>query len=129
MKMIKITKDSDSCEICKIALAIHQLSGGLPITMRTKLKKGVRVEKGRVVDMNYTGPVLEEALEKGMPIRKTPSKGRYKGLPIRVVPIFNDQQEAIAAIGIVDITLGIFDDLMLITSRPEIRKLREQNML
>ncbi|MBN1786463.1 MAG: DUF2111 domain-containing protein [Candidatus Methanofastidiosa archaeon] len=127
--MIKITKDSEACDICKIALAIHQLSGGLPVTMRSLMKRGVRVEKGKVVDMNYTGPVLEEVLEKGIPISTTPKKGKYKGLPIRVVPIMNEDQETIAAVGIVDITMGIFEDLMLITSRPELRKLREENML
>jgi len=127
--MIKITKDSEACDICKIALAIHQLCGGLPVTMRSLEKKGVRVERGKVVDMNYTGPILEESLKKGIPIRTIPMKGRYKGLPIRVVPIFNDDQVAVAAVGVIDITLGIFDDLIQITSRPELRKLRDLNML
>ncbi|HPR42656.1 MAG TPA: DUF2111 domain-containing protein [Candidatus Methanofastidiosa archaeon] len=127
--MIKITKDSKACEICKIALAIHQLCGGLPVTMRSLEEKGVRVERGKVVDMSYTGPILEEVLEKGIPIRAIPKKGKYKGLPIRAVPILNEDQEVVAAIGVIDITLGIFDDLIQITSRPELRKLRDLNML
>ncbi|MHC1598320.1 MAG: DUF2111 domain-containing protein [Candidatus Methanofastidiosia archaeon] len=127
--MICISKDSKANELCKMALAIHELSGGLPITMRSKNHRGVRVEKGKVVDINYSGPTLEEVLRTGKKIHTTPIKGIYKGIPICVVPIKNEMGETIVALGIVDITMGIFEDLMLITSRPEIIKLKEKNML
>ncbi|MHC1605615.1 MAG: DUF2111 domain-containing protein [Candidatus Methanofastidiosia archaeon] len=127
--MIYITKNSKGSEICHFAVAVHELSGGLPITMRTKNQKGVRIEKGKVVNMHYTGPVLEKVLEKGETMRMTPSRGIYKGIPVCVVPIKNEKGETIAALGVVDITMGIFEDLMLITSRPEIQKLKEKNMV
>jgi len=127
--MIKISKDSRSCELCKIALAIHELSGKLPITMRSKYNKGVRIEKGNVVDMNYTGPILEKVLQSGITQRVTLSNGVYRGVPVCVVPIKNDQGETIAALGVVDITMGIFEDLIQITSRPEIMRLKKRNML
>ena len=127
--MIKISKDSESRDICKIALAIHELSGGLPITMRCKNHPGVRVEKGRVVDMRYTGPILEKVLETGKTAHTIPNTGVYRGIPICVVPIKNQEGEAIAALGVVDVTMGIFEDLIHITSRPEIQKLKEKNML
>jgi hypothetical protein len=127
--MIKIAKDSRSCELCKIALAIHELSGRLPITMRSLYHKGVRIEKGNVVDMNYTGPILEKVLQSGHTQRVTPSNGIYRGIPVCVVPIKNDQGETIAALGVVDVTMGIFEDLIQITSRPEIMRLKKRNML
>ncbi len=127
--MICISKDTKSTEICRLALAIHELSGGLPITMRSKNFKGVRIEKGRVVDLNYTGPILEKVLEEGRALHITPANGRYKGIPVCVVPIKSEAGETIAALGVVDITMGIFEDLMLITSRPEIQKLKEKNMV
>ncbi len=127
--MICISKDMKSTDICRLALAIHELSGGLPITMRSKNFNGVRIEKGRVVDLNYTGPILEKVLAEGRSQHITPDRGKYKGIPVCVVPIKNDVGETIAALGVVDITMVIFEDLMLITSRPEIQTLKEKNMV
>lgn len=107
-----ITKDSTAEEIAPLALAIHELCG-LPLTMRTKNKKGVRIEKNRVLDYDYTGPVLEEVLEKGVTIRKIPDKGPYKGLPIICVPV-KVRGETIAAIGIIDETYGVFSEATMI---------------
>ncbi|NHV61282.1 MAG: DUF2111 domain-containing protein [Candidatus Verstraetearchaeota archaeon] len=110
-----ISKDSSAQEIAPLALAIHELCG-LPLTMRTKNKKGVRVEDHKVVDYDYTGPVLEEVLEKGVTIKKIPDKGPYKGVPVIVVPI-KIGGETVAAIGIVDETYGVFSEAAMIGKR------------
>lgn len=110
-----ITKDSTAEEIAPLALAIHELCG-LPLTMRTKNKKGVRIEDHKVLDYDYTGPVLEEALDKGTIIRKIPDRGPYKGVPIIAVPI-KVGEEAVAAIGIVDETYGVFSEAAMIGKR------------
>ncbi|MBC7113923.1 MAG: DUF2111 domain-containing protein [Candidatus Methanomethyliales bacterium] len=110
-----ISKDSSAQEIAPLALAIHELCG-LPLTMRTKNKKGVRVEDGKVVDYDYTGPVLEEVLEKGVTIRKIPDKGPYKGVPVIVVPV-KIGGETVAAVGIVDETYGVFSEAAMIGKR------------
>jgi len=34
-------------------MAVHELLG-LPVTMRTLHKKGVRIEKGKILDYKYT---------------------------------------------------------------------------
>ncbi len=90
---------------------MHELVGRLPLAMRSKNQYGVRCEDGEVVDSNYSGPVLEECLKKSQIIRRTAVSGPYRGVPVVVVPILR-KKEAIAVIGIFDITRGTFSDLM-----------------
>jgi hypothetical protein len=118
---MQITSSSDSKEIAPMALAVHQLVNKLPITMRTKNSTGVRVEDGKIVDYDYTGPVLEKVLNEGKIIHETPEIGAYKGIPVVVVPVI-EGNDVISAIGIVDITKGIFSDLMQIARRPDLIK-------
>ena len=51
----------------------------------------------------------------------TPSSGAYKGVPVRVTPIRDQDGKAIGAIGIVDIT-GIFDLATLMENQSAIIK-------
>ncbi|MDI6811728.1 MAG: DUF2111 domain-containing protein [archaeon] len=99
---IVITEDSTAEELAPIAKAVNDLLV-IPVTMRSKNKKGVRVEKGEVIDYEYTGPVLERALEENRVIRITPLTGRYARIPVVVAPIRNRNGEAIAALGVVDV--------------------------
>jgi hypothetical protein len=115
---MKLTASSTGKEIEPLALTIHQLVNELPLTMRTKESKGIRIEEGKVVDYNYTGPVLEKVLEEGQKTFEVPEKGPYKGIPVVVVPLM-DENEVMAAIGVVDITQGIYSDIKEITKRPQ----------
>ncbi len=115
---ITITADSTSKEIVQIAKAIHELLG-LPITMRTLNKVGVRIEKGKVLDYNYTGPALEKALETNSTIRSIPRTGDYSGIPVVVTTIKNEDGYGIAAIGIVDV-VGTVDLGVAFGDYPEI---------
>jgi hypothetical protein len=121
MIKMQITSSSNSKEIVPIALAVHQLVNKLPVTMRAKNSKGVRIEDGEIIDYNYTGPVLEKVLKEGRIIHETPETGAYKGIPVVVVPII-ERDEVTGAMGIVDITKGVFSDLMQIARRPELIK-------
>ncbi len=104
---ITITADSTGKDIVSIAKAIHDIVG-LPITMRTLNSPGVRIEKGKVLDYNYTGPVLEKALETNSSVRTIPKTGDYTGIPVVVSTIKNEDGYGIAAIGIVDV-VGTID--------------------
>jgi hypothetical protein len=115
---MKLTASSTGKEIESLALTIHQLVNELPLTMRTRESTGVRLEEGKVVDYNYTGPVLEKVLEKGHKTSEIPEKGPYKGIPVMVVPLI-DKNKVMAAIGVVDITQGIYSDIKEITKRPQ----------
>jgi hypothetical protein len=115
---MNLTKSSTGDEITPLAFAIHELVNRLPITMRTKNTRGVRIEEGKVVDNNYSGPMLEKVLENGKISNETPDYGPYKGVPVLVVPLF-ENDEVIASIGVVDTTKGIYSDIMQITKRPE----------
>lgn len=115
---MKITHSSRGEEIAPLALAIHELVNKLPLTMRTKNSGGVRIEDGQIIDYEYTGPVLEEVLEKGLKSCKIPKTGPYKGTPVVVVPLVEEEQ-VIAAIGVVDVTKGIYSDIREITRRPQ----------
>lgn len=107
MNSLIISEDSGSEDLAPIALAIHNLIG-LPVTMRSKNRRGVRVEKKKVVDSNYTGPLLEQSLREEKVISAIPKSGPYRGKPIVVSPIKNKEGETIAAIGIVNI-IGFID--------------------
>ena len=91
-----------------VCMAIHEIVGKLPITARSKEKRGIRIEEGNVVDGDYTGPVLEEVLQTGRLQKVTPSTGQYKGVPVIVAPVKDDTGAILGAVGLVDIT-GIFD--------------------
>jgi hypothetical protein len=115
---MQITSFSKGQEIAPFALAIHELVNKLPTTMRTKNSNGVRIEDGQIIDHNYTGPILEKVLNEGEILHTIPETGPYSGIPVIVVPI-KEEDEVICVIGLVDITKGIFSDLIEITKRPE----------
>ncbi len=114
---MQITSFSNGKELAPFALAVHQLVNKLPTTMRTKNSTGVRIEDGEIIDYDYTGPILEKVLLEGKMIREIPGNGPYKGIPVIVVPL-KENKEVICALGLIDITKGIFSDLMEITRRP-----------
>jgi len=100
-----ISPDTDAEDLRCLALAVHELVGRLPVTMRSRNHYGVRCEDGEVLDISYTGPVLEEALRRNSIVRKVSPSGQYRGVPVVVVPIVR-KKEAVAVFGIVDITKG-----------------------
>jgi hypothetical protein len=104
-----------------LLLSLHELLGRLPVTARSRDHPGIRIEEGRIVDMAYTGPVLEEAIARNELRRTTPRSGPYKGVPVTVSPVRNERGEAIGAIGVVDIT-GIFDLATLMEHQSAILK-------
>jgi len=104
---IKISADSTSKEIAPIAMAIHEMASELPVTMRTLNNKGVRIEMGKVLDWEYSGPLLEMALETNSMIKAIPKEGDYKGIPVVVSTIKNKDGNAVAVIGVVDVIHGL----------------------
>lgn len=106
MADIRLSENSTSGDILPVAKMVHELFS-LPVTMRSRNKKGVRLEKGNVVDMDYTGPVLEDALARNCVIHTIPDSGAYKGVPVVVAPILDREGNAIAAIGVVDVVCTI----------------------
>ncbi len=101
MARLVISEDARSEDLAPIALAINEIVR-LPITMRSLEHPGVRVEKGKVLDSSYSGPILEDVLKTGRPIRTIPERGAYKGIPVSVAPIAADGK-TVAAVGVVDV--------------------------
>ena len=106
MKDIHISIDSTGLDLEPIVTAVHELTG-LPTTARSLNKKGIRMEKGEVLDIEYTGPVLEEVLRANETTHRVPNEGVYKGTPVVASPIRNEDGKAICAIGVVDIVGAI----------------------
>lgn len=106
MAKLVISEDAGSEDLAVLALAINEIIR-LPVTLRSSGAAGVRVELGRVLDSNYSGPVLEEVIRSGRPIRTVPKTGVYKGIPVSVAPIIVDGK-TIAAVGVVDV-VGTID--------------------
>lgn len=99
---IVVNEDATAEEIAPIAKAVNDLFG-MPVSMRSRNKKGVRVEKGEIIDFEYTGPVLERVLKENRAIHTNLLKGKYAGVPVVVVPIRNKKGDAVAALGIFDL--------------------------
>lgn len=116
-----VSCSAESGDLEPVVLAIHDLIHRLPVTAKSKDRDGIRVEDGRVIDRNYTGPVLLEAIAKNTLIQTTPPSGPYKGVPVTVVPMRDKDGAAIGAIGVVDIT-GIFDLATLMEHQSAILK-------
>ncbi len=107
MAELVISEKSGSSDLAPLALAVNQILG-LPVTLRSTEGPGVRVEEGKVLDDGYSGPVLEEVMRSGKPIRTVPKSGVYKGVPVSVAPIMDRDGKVIAAMGIVDV-VGTID--------------------
>jgi hypothetical protein len=106
MPRLVISEDARSDDLAPLALAINAVVK-LPVTLRSAKYPGVRVEKEKVLDDKYTGPILEEVLRTSKHIRTVPETGAYKGIPVSVAPIVAEG-EIVAAIGVVDI-VGTID--------------------
>ncbi len=117
---IQISADSGADEIAPFAMAVHELLG-LPVAMRTLNKKGVRIEKGKILDNNYTGPILELVLKENKTVRAIPTSGKYSGVPVIVAPVRNKEGYGIAAIGVVDV-VGTVDLGLVFGDYPEVVK-------
>ncbi|MCG7850246.1 MAG: DUF2111 domain-containing protein [ANME-2 cluster archaeon] len=98
-----ISQDSTAKELEPLAMAIYGVVG-LPTTIRSKNQKGVRIENGKVVDYDYTGPYLEEALRTGNIFHGFAASGPYKGMPVIVSPINDSNGETIAVLGTVNLS-------------------------
>jgi hypothetical protein len=116
-----ISSSSKPEDIIPIGLAIHEILNHLPVTARSRDHHGIRIEDGRVIDTNYSGPVLEEVLATNKKIQKTAENGPYRGVPVVVAPVRDGNGDAIGAIGVVDIT-GIFDLATLMEHQSAILK-------
>jgi hypothetical protein len=121
MHCYTFSASADSTAFEPLVLAIHELLHHLPMTAKSLEKPGLRVEDGRVIDRNYEGPILTEAIAANQLIRTTPKSGAYKGVPVTVAPIRDAEGAVIGAIGIVDIT-GIFDLATLMENQSAILK-------
>jgi len=97
-----MSEDAGPKELEAIAVAVHSLVG-LPTTIRSSKQKGLRLENGKIIDRDYTGPVLEEVLRTGRTVHGVPKEGTYLGRNVVVSPIFSEDGKVIAAIGIVDL--------------------------
>jgi hypothetical protein len=106
MSRLVISEDARSEDLAALALAFNEIVR-LPVTMRSARFPGVRVEKGQVLDKEYSGPVLEEVIRTAKSIRTTPERGAYQGVPVSVAPILVEGR-AVAAIGVVDV-IGTID--------------------
>jgi len=108
MEEYVVSARSGADDLLPVGMAVHELLSRLPVTMRSLEQRGIRIENGACIDRDYTGPVLDEAIRENHLMKATPVSGPYRGVPVVVTPVRNRAGEAIAAIGIVDIT-GIFD--------------------
>lgn len=121
MNRFVIYRGSTPEDLEPVGMALHELLNRLPVTLRSKEVRGIRIESGNIVDRSYSGPVLEEVLRENRLVKVTPASGAYRGVPVIVSPIRDGDGNPIAAIGVVDVT-GIFDLATLMEHQSEILK-------
>lgn len=103
---LQICEDSTADDLQSIAEAIHALLG-IPVTIRSLNNRGIRMERGEVIDRNYTGPVLEQVLKVNKIIHIVPTEGPYKGKAVVVAPIRTSAGGVIGAVGVVDLVAAL----------------------
>lgn len=118
MSSIEITENSSAEELESLAVAVHTLIG-IPTTIRSKNKNGIRMERGEIVDRNYTGPILEEVIKQNKTIRDVPQEGVYKGRPVIVTPLHSSDGTLVGVLGVVDLVAAL-DILSLFSAYPGI---------
>lgn len=118
IREFKITQDSTGKELAAFALAIHNLIK-LPLTMRSLNERGVRIEDGKIMDYNYTGPALEQVLRENRLIRTVPKTGMYRGKSVIAAPIQDADGNVVAAIGLSD-AYGALDFIECFCRNPTI---------
>ncbi len=118
MHEFKIGPDSSGLDLKEFALSLHNIIK-LPLTIRSLHKKGLRIEDGRVIDDNFTGPVLEKVLKENKLISSVPTDGPFKGKSVLVAPIRDDEGSVVAAIGISD-TYGAIDFMECFCRNPTV---------
>lgn len=121
MDRYTLSCSAEAVDLEPFVLAVHDLMHRLPVTAKSRDRDGIRVEDGRIIDRHYNGPVLLEAIKTNSIIKVTPAEGAYRGVPVTVVPIRDNEGKAIGAIGVVDIT-GIFDLATLMEHQSAILK-------
>jgi len=103
---LSISEDSGPEDLEPIAFAVHSLMG-LPTTIRSLKRKGLRLEKGKILDRDYTGPVLEEVLKTNKIAHEVPAEGMYRGKHVVVAPIRSKDGKVVAVLGVVDLLATI----------------------
>ncbi len=91
----------------------------LPLAMRSLNEKGIRIEDGKIINYDYTGPVLEQVLKENRLIRTVPVTGAYKGKSVIAAPIRDDEGKVVAAIGVSD-TYGALDFIECFCRNPSV---------
>jgi hypothetical protein len=97
------SEDMTADQLEPLAMAFHNIVDQFPVCIRSKNKEGIRVEGNRVIDKNFTGPVLEKVLETNEVVRETPESGVYKGIPVIAAPLRNSKGECVAVMGVIDL--------------------------
>jgi hypothetical protein len=116
-----ISATSAAKDLYPFLIALHELLNRLPVTARSRDLPGLRIEEGRVIDEEYSGPILEETIAENALKKVIPVSGPYKGVPVIVAPVRDSAGDAIGAIGVVDIS-GIFDLATLMEHQSAILK-------
>ena len=100
--MLNISENSDAEDLETLAFVVHALTG-LPTTVRSLNEKGIRMEKGEIMDRDYTSPVLEEVLRTNEIIRISPLEGPYRRKPVVASPIRGKDGKVVASISVIDL--------------------------
>jgi len=99
-----ITPNMPGNNLAPIAMPLHNITGGMPIVIKSKNNRGVLVENGAVNDIDFKSDVLDSVFigERAKSVRV--NNGKYAGALMFISAITDRGDEPIAAIGIIDLS-------------------------
>jgi hypothetical protein len=72
MDRYELSPDATSGDFIPIAVAVHAILGGLPVTMRSQNHSEFLIEDSTVKNRDYSGPILERVLAENAVIKTKP---------------------------------------------------------
>lgn len=107
MSYVEYSPDGTQSRLIAIAMSVHNVVGGMPVAVKARGETGVIIAGGLPKELICGSEALDSVFS-GEPVKRTcASCGDYAGIPMFASAIFNEEGDAVAAIGVID-TSGLF---------------------
>lgn len=97
-----ITTDSGMRDLASLAMSLHLVTGMMPVVVKSRNGAAVIADGGRVKEIESENGPLERMFRGEKVACEKVMKGRYKGIKIFVSAIVDQDNDAVAAVGIID---------------------------
>jgi hypothetical protein len=99
---LNITTDSSTRELASLAMSLHLVTGMMPVVVKSKNGAAVLADGGCVREIAGEHEPLERMFRGETTACEKVKNGRYKGIKIFVSAIIDQDDDTVAAVGIID---------------------------